>query len=96
MSTTTAPSRVSTSSVVTIDLRYSPADQYETPAWRARHDLRRVLEDVASGDIVQLRVNRWSLPTDVVGLIPAHVRVQVSATDIETAREWQRLLEARS
>lgn len=96
MSSPTAPASATTTCVVTIDLRSSPGERYTVPAWRTRHAIRRTLDAVSAGDIVQLRVNRWSLLSDIDGLVPADVRVQVSADDNATAREWHQALESRS
>lgn len=77
-------------SVQVIDLRSDVdcATAEREPAWRVRNRLRHQLALVMSGDLLRLQVDRTSLPSDVVDLIPTGVRVQVESDDVITLRLW--------
>lgn len=70
--------------VRTLDLRAAE----QVPAWRARNQNRHALAGMVDGDHLRLRVDRHSLVTDVLGLIPLGVRVQIEADDAVTSAAW--------
>lgn len=77
------------SGVVTLDLRATADAQFTSAAATVRRNVRQALDGLGDGDFVKVRVNRWSLPSDVAGLIPSGVRVQIEADDAATLRLWR-------
>ncbi|MFM2720479.1 hypothetical protein [Microbacterium mcarthurae (nom. nud.)] len=75
--------------VQVIDLRWSLSDsEFREPAWRVRNRMRHLLAQLEAGDFVRLCVDRSSLPSDVIDLIPADVRVQIESDDATTLHRW--------
>ncbi|MFE5408766.1 hypothetical protein [Microbacterium sp. NPDC056569] len=91
----TSPTARPLGTVVTIDLRRTRGNRYAASAWQTRHTIRHQLAELQPSDVVKLKVNRWSLVSDVFGLIPTGTRVQVSADAFTTVRDWERALEVR-
>lgn len=82
--------------VQVIDLRTPPntsgSSERAVPAWMARNRFRHAMAGVAPGQAVRLQIDRQSLITDVLGLVPEGVRVQIEADDIFTLRRWSEAL----